>query len=61
MIRKIKLGEDDGAFDADFWAQFSPEERLEAVWQATLDWAAMKGLNEDKLRLQRTVVGIKRG
>jgi hypothetical protein len=61
MARKTRLGEDDGEFDAEYWAQFSPEQRLEAVWQATLDWAKLKGIDEAQLRLQRSVVGIKRG
>lgn len=61
MLRKARLGDDDGSFDFEFWSQFTPEERIEAVWQATLDWVAMKGLDEDQLRLQRSVVGLKRG
>jgi hypothetical protein len=62
MTRKARLGdEEDLDFELDYWLQFTPEERLEAIWQATLDWAAMKGLDESQLRLQRTVRGLKRG
>ena len=61
MARLIKLGDDDGEFDFEYWQQFTPQERWEAIWQATLDWAALKGLNEEQLRLQRNVVGIRRG
>ncbi len=61
MARKTTLGDDSVEFDVDYWLQFTPQQRLEAIWQATLDWAAMKGLDETQLRLQRSVVGLKRG
>lgn len=61
MARKTTLDDDSVEFDVDYWQQFTPEQRLEAIWQATLDWAKMKGLDESQLRLQRSVVGIKRG
>ena len=60
MERLSRLGDDDGTFDFEYWQQFTPEERLGAIWQATLDWAAMRGIDEAELRLKRTVVGIKR-
>ena len=58
MVRKTTLKDDDGSFDAEFWARLRPEERLEAVWQATLDYAALHGIDENELRLKRTVVRI---
>ncbi len=59
-VRKAPLGDDDGRFDSRFWARQTPEARIEAVWQAVLDWAAMKGIDERELRLQRSVVSIAR-
>ncbi len=61
MAKKIKLGDDASAFDFEYWAQFTPEQRIEATWQAVLDWAQMKGLDETQLRLDRTVGRLKRG
>lgn len=59
-VHKHRLGEDDGGFDAAFWARLTPSERLEAAWQAVLDWAAMRGIDERELRLQRSVVRVER-
>ena len=59
-VRKAPLGDDDGRFDAAFWARQTPEARIEAVWEAVLDWAAMKGIDERELRLQRSVVSVAR-
>jgi hypothetical protein len=61
-VRVLRPGEqDDGTFDAEFWARLSAEERVAAVWQATLDWAALRGISPARLRLRRSVVGIRRG
>ena len=59
-VRKAALGDDDGRFDAHFWARQTPEARIEAVWQAVLDWAAMKGIDEREFRLQRSAVRVER-
>lgn len=61
MAGKTTLDDDSVDFNVDYWQQFTPEQRLEAVWQATLDWAKLKGLDESQLRMQESVVGIKRG
>ena len=59
-VRKARLGDDDGRFDSEFWARQTPEARLEAVWQAVLDWAALNGIDEGELRVQRSVVRVER-
>ena len=48
------------AFDQRFWAKTTPEQRFEAAWQCVLDWAAMRGIDERELRLQRHVVRVER-
>ena len=40
MTRKTTLEEQAGAFDREFWANLSPEERMERVW--TLSYQAWK-------------------
>ena len=59
-VRVIRDGYDDGSFDAEFWGGLSAEKRFEAAWQCVLDWAAFKGIDEDQLRLQRSVVRVQR-
>ena len=61
MSRKAHIGDDDTDFNLDYWLQFTPQQRWEAIWQATLDWAQMKGILESELRLKRYIVCIKRG
>jgi hypothetical protein len=60
MVRKIRLGQDDGEFDAAYWRQFSPEDRVHAVWEAVLAWAEMRGLDEAQLGLQRSALRLER-
>ena len=58
MFRKVALGEDDEKFDAEFWSRLTPEQRIQATRQATLDWAAMQGMDERDLRVKRSVVRL---
>lgn len=60
MARVIKLGEDDGSFDDAFWRRVGPEGRQEAMWQLVLDYWKMKGRDPRELRLDRSVVVVKR-
>lgn len=58
--RVIRLHEDDGSFDRHFWQRISPRERLEAVWDLTLEYLAWKEPNGDQPRLQRSVCRLER-
>jgi len=43
-VRLIGLGEDDGAFDREFWRAVPPARRLEQVWEMVEQyqaWSAM--------------------
>lgn len=60
MARVIKLGEDDGSFDDEFWRRVGPEGRQEAMWQLVLRYWQMKGRDPRELRLDRSVVVVKR-
>ena len=60
MTRKVATDGDDGSFEREFWARQSPQQRFEAAWQCVLDWAAMKGVTERELRLQRSIVRVQR-
>jgi hypothetical protein len=60
VFRKTTLASDDGSFDRAFWLSQTPEARLEAVWQAVLDWASMTGVDPRELGLQRSLGRIER-
>jgi hypothetical protein len=52
-VRKAPLGDDDGRSDSEVRARQTPEARIEAVWQAVADWAALTGIDERELRVER--------
>jgi hypothetical protein len=54
--RLIGLHQDDRAF----WNAIPPHERLEAVWDLTLDFLTLQGERFDQLRLQRSVCRVER-
>ena len=60
-VRKGRIEELDRSFDYDFWQSQSPLARLEAAWQMVIDYhIGILGQNEDQLRLQRSVVAVKK-
>jgi hypothetical protein len=58
--RVIAMGEDDGAFDRQAWRGTSIQERLEALWDLTLDYLAWTAPNGGEPRLQRSVCVVER-
>ncbi len=58
--RKIRVGEDDGSFDRAFWGQFEPAGRLAMMFELFLEGCRWQGIDGRKLRLQRSVVSVKR-
>lgn len=56
--RLIRLREDDGAFDREFWATVPPPTRLELVWDMALEYLSWRGLDGDQSRLQRSICRI---
>lgn len=61
MARKIRLGEDDGSFDFEFWRRMGSEGRFAAAWDAVVDLVRMGKLHERELRLQRSTARLVRG
>ena len=59
--RVTRLHEDRSAFDREFWHAMSPDARLEALWDLTLDFLTLSGEGGDQPRLQRSVCRIERG
>jgi len=57
-VRLIRPGQEEPVDDD--WKRSTMAERIEAVWQLTLDCAAWTSQGTDELRLQRSVGGIQR-
>jgi len=59
--RLVRQGDDEKAFDAEFWSRIPPDRRVELIWDMVLDWYAVQGREVgDELRLQRSVATIQR-
>lgn len=58
--RVIGLHDDDGAFDRAFWDAVPAHQRLEVLWDMTLEYAALQGQSGDQPRLQRSVCRVER-
>lgn len=61
VARLGRLEEDDGSFDRDFWKNISPGEKLQAIWQMSLDYVAFTDPNGHQPRLRRHIRRIQRG
>ncbi|CUS03027.2 conserved protein of unknown function [Candidatus Promineifilum breve] len=60
MERKGRLYDSDRSFDIQFWQAQSPTARFQAAWELVIHAARVKGLNDDQLRLERTVENYQR-
>ena len=58
--RVIAMREDDGAFDRAAWVGTSVQERLEALWDLTLDYLTWTAPDGGEPRLQRSVCVVER-
>ena len=58
--RKIKLREEDGSFDIEFWDCFTPSERMMMVWTMIEEEHAARGRDPTELRFRRDVGGLRR-
>ena len=47
--------------DIAFWQKLGPTRILEAAWDLVVTAAAVRGISEDQLRLQRSVTKLERG
>lgn len=58
--RLVRLHEDDGSFDREFWARIPPAERLAAAWEMVLEYLAWRHPDAGEPRLQRSHCRIER-
>jgi hypothetical protein len=54
----IKLHEDDGSFDMDFWDRYTPSERMMMVWTMVVEEHVARGGDPAELRMQRNVARV---
>lgn len=60
-IHKVRMGsEEEKRLDRAFWAQITPNERLEETWRLSLELWQMKGWDQGESRLHRSVTRILR-
>jgi hypothetical protein len=57
LVRKEEAGRD---FDVEFWQALGDAKIFAAAWDLVVTAAAMRGISEDQLRLQRSVATLKR-
>jgi hypothetical protein len=59
MARVLRPGQaDDGSFDREFWRKVGDEGIWEAAWDMVNQARAMRGLDGDEPRLQRSVCRV---
>jgi hypothetical protein len=59
MARVLRPGEvDDGSFDRAFWREVGVDGILDAAWDMVNEARAMRGLDGDEPRLQRSVCRV---
>jgi hypothetical protein len=58
--RLVRLHEDDGSFDREFWAKIPSVRRLELVWDMALEFMSWRGIDGDQSRLQRSICRLER-
>jgi hypothetical protein len=56
----VRRGEEEKAFDREFWRRAGSEARLEAAFEMVREVALFRGQDPDELRLQRTVESLQR-
>ena len=59
-VRVLRSPAEEAQADLEFWQSVSPEQRVAALWDMVLEHRAIKGLEGDEPRLQRSVVRIQR-
>jgi hypothetical protein len=61
MSRLVRGRAPGREFDIEFWQKLGPARILEAAWDVVVTAAAVRGISEDQLRLQRSVTKLERG
>jgi hypothetical protein len=60
MARLVRRDQDDRSFDQEFWEAVGPEGRFSAAWSMVAETLAMRGMDTDEPRLQRSLLRVQR-
>lgn len=60
MTRLLRLRKKDRSFDLEFWQKVGAAGRIAAAWEMVCEVAAIRGIDADQPRLQRTVERLQR-
>lgn len=60
MARLVRLENDDGGFDQEFWSKVGDEGRFAAMWEMVEELNAIRGDDASQPRLRRSVQNIQR-
>lgn len=61
MTRLLRGRAPGREFDIAFWQALGPSKIFEAAWDLVVTAAAIRGIHEDQLRLQRSVTRFRQG
>src|SRR3989338_3234374 len=56
----VRQGEDEEAFNREFWEGVGERARVEALWDMLLEYYAARGHDGHEPRLQRSVLRVRR-
>ena len=59
-VRVGQLDVDGARFDEEWWAAYSPSERVGMMWELVLEARRWRGEDGDEPRLQRSVLRVER-
>jgi hypothetical protein len=61
MTRLVRGRAPDREFDVAFWQKLGSTRIFEAAWDLVVTAAAVRGIGENQLRLQRSITKLERG
>lgn len=59
-VRKLRLGVESDEADREFWAEMTPDERMNETWLLSLELWQLKGWDPNEPGLCRTVARVVR-
>ena len=58
-VRVAHSWQEEERLDREWWAKFTPDQKVAMLWGMTMDFLAFKGVR-DEPRLQRSVCSVQR-
>lgn len=57
-VQKARVGPEADRIDREFWSRMSPDERVEAAWELSLELWRFKGWDAAEQRLHRAATRV---